>query len=69
MSVAGILRWHSLPHITVAAVSGHALAGGAVLSNASDFRVGIAGSKAQFGAIEVPVVRMTRVSFLFNGIL
>lgn len=51
----GIMEWLSLPLPTVAAVGGHALAGGAILANACDFRVGIKGSKAQFGAVEVPV--------------
>ena len=48
-------RLYSLPRPTVAALSGHALAGGAVVANSCDFRVGVAGSRAGFGAIEVPV--------------
>jgi enoyl-CoA hydratase len=48
-------RLYTLPRPTVAALSGHALAGGAVIANACDFRVGVKGSKSGFGVIEVQV--------------
>ncbi len=50
-----IERLYSLPRPTVVAISGHALAGGAVIANSCDFRVGFKGGKASFGAIEVQV--------------
>lgn len=49
----GIMRLHAFGAPTVACISGHALAGGAVIANACDFRVGYRGGNAQFGAIEV----------------
>ena len=48
-------RMYTLPRPTVAALSGHALAGGAVIANSCDFRVGVRGSRAGFGVIEVQV--------------
>lgn len=52
---ACVERLFTLSRPTVAALSGHALAGGAVIANSCDFRVGVRGSKAGFGVIEVQV--------------
>lgn len=55
--VAGINRlfadWYALPHPVVAAVNGHAVAGGLILALCADHRVG--SSSARYGLTEVRV--------------
>ena len=49
------LQVMSLPVPTVAAVNGHAMAGGAVLASAADQMIGLDSARAKFGAVESKV--------------
>ncbi|MBI5368490.1 MAG: enoyl-CoA hydratase/isomerase family protein [Planctomycetes bacterium] len=48
------LAWYGLPRPVVAALNGHAIAGGAVLALTADFRLAAAG-ELKFGFTEVPL--------------
>ncbi len=50
-----LLAWFSLPRPTVAAVNGHAIAGGCVIALACDLRIAVDSDDAQIGLNEVQV--------------
>ncbi len=50
-----VLAWFSLPRPTIAAVNGHAIAGGCVIALACDLRIAVDNEDAQIGLNEVQV--------------
>jgi enoyl-CoA hydratase/carnithine racemase len=50
-----VLAWFSLPRPTIAAVNGHAIAGGCVIALACDLRIGVDSNDAKIGLNEVQV--------------
>jgi len=49
------MRLFTYPRPTVAAVNGHAFAGGLITAAACDYRVGVADDESRFGLNEVPI--------------